>query len=198
MQAAVTVALHNTQDRRKGSWYGGIHHELTQFYSAYRKHGGCVTERESLEEFFKSLCICCILSFFYYLQRVWRNISIAINVCRRRCSCIAMASVKDKYRWCSIWRCNKCCIHWRKSPFISISAFIYLLLQFSFLFRPVPVLTFIIVNKSINHRFYLEEGRGNYINPKPGTVVDTIVTRQERCVTFFCFLILLFAVMISS
>jgi hypothetical protein len=45
--------------------------------------------------------------------------------------------------------------------------------------RDVPKLTFIIVNKSINHRFYLRSGTG-YINPLPGTVVDKICTRQER------------------
>ncbi len=90
-------------------------------------------------------------------------------------------------------------LHTLKEAAIHYDQCVYLCCyNFLFLFRPVPVLTFIIVNKSINHRFYLEEGRGNYINPKPGTVVDTIVTRQERCVTFFCFLILLFAVMISS
>lgn len=47
----------------------------------------------------------------------------------------------------------------------------------------VPQLVFVIVNKKINHRFFLEAPGGAMVNPKPGTVVDSVVTRQERLVT---------------
>ena len=41
-------------------------------------------------------------------------------------------------------------------------------------------LTFLIVNKSINMRFYQRQNGGQYVNPNPGTVVDKVCTRQER------------------
>ncbi|ODM98432.1 Piwi-like protein 1 [Orchesella cincta] len=44
----------------------------------------------------------------------------------------------------------------------------------------LPKLTYIVVNKRINTRFYAQ-GRGDpYMNPPPGTVVDDTVTRPER------------------
>lgn len=41
-------------------------------------------------------------------------------------------------------------------------------------------LTFIIVNKRIGARFYLKCGTDRYTNPAPGTIIDDVVTRQER------------------
>ncbi|ODM98914.1 Piwi-like protein 1 [Orchesella cincta] len=44
----------------------------------------------------------------------------------------------------------------------------------------LPKLTYIVVNKRINTRFFAK-GRGDpYMNPPPGTVVDDTVTRPER------------------
>jgi aubergine-like protein len=41
-------------------------------------------------------------------------------------------------------------------------------------------LTFIIVSKRINTRFFWKQGPGPLANPPPGTIVDTVVTRPER------------------
>lgn len=40
-------------------------------------------------------------------------------------------------------------------------------------------LTFVVVNKRIGARFYMKSGDG-FINPPPGTVIDDVVTRQNR------------------
>ncbi|RWS18865.1 Piwi1-like protein, partial [Leptotrombidium deliense] len=41
-------------------------------------------------------------------------------------------------------------------------------------------LTFIIVNKRVNTRFFLCGEDPEYRNPTPGTIVDTVVTRKQR------------------
>ncbi|RWS25412.1 piwi-like protein 1 [Leptotrombidium deliense] len=41
-------------------------------------------------------------------------------------------------------------------------------------------LTFIIVTKRVNARFFVREQQSKFRNPDPGTVVDTIVTRKKR------------------
>ncbi|ODM90222.1 Piwi-like protein 1 [Orchesella cincta] len=44
----------------------------------------------------------------------------------------------------------------------------------------LPKLTYIVVNKRINTRFFARERGESYKNPPPGTVVDDTVTRPER------------------
>lgn len=41
-------------------------------------------------------------------------------------------------------------------------------------------LTFVIVNKRVGARFYLRSANDRYLNPQPGTVIDTTVTRKDR------------------
>ena len=41
-------------------------------------------------------------------------------------------------------------------------------------------LTFIVVKKRINTRFFIEKDEGRLDNPSPGTVIDLEVTRTER------------------
>jgi len=42
-----------------------------------------------------------------------------------------------------------------------------------------PELGFVLINKRVNARFMLK-GRNGYENPKAGTVIDSVVTIQER------------------
>lgn len=41
-------------------------------------------------------------------------------------------------------------------------------------------LSFVIVTKRVNARFFAKVGERQYENPMPGTVVDTTVTREQR------------------
>lgn len=43
-----------------------------------------------------------------------------------------------------------------------------------------PKVSFIIVNKRTSARFMTVDNRGNYDNPKPGTVVSDVITMPER------------------
>lgn len=45
-------------------------------------------------------------------------------------------------------------------------------------------MAFIIVSKRINTRIFLDRGR-NGENPRPGTVIDDVVTSPERLVVTF-------------
>ncbi|CAG0881040.1 unnamed protein product [Cyprideis torosa] len=42
-----------------------------------------------------------------------------------------------------------------------------------------PKLAFIVVSKRINTRLFAIDGRGTYVNPQPGTVVDDVITCPE-------------------
>lgn len=43
-----------------------------------------------------------------------------------------------------------------------------------------PKLTFVVVNKRINSRFYQQISSGQFDNPRPGMIIDDTVTRPER------------------
>ncbi|XP_066905703.1 piwi-like protein Siwi isoform X2 [Halyomorpha halys] len=43
-----------------------------------------------------------------------------------------------------------------------------------------PRLTVIIVSKRIQARFFMEDRKGKYLNPLPGTVVDDVITQPEK------------------
>jgi hypothetical protein len=43
-----------------------------------------------------------------------------------------------------------------------------------------PFLTVIIVNKRISQRFFVEDNRGNLINPPSGCLIDTKLVENEK------------------
>ncbi|ODN03707.1 Protein aubergine [Orchesella cincta] len=46
--------------------------------------------------------------------------------------------------------------------------------------QPEPKFTFIVVTKKINTRLFASQNNGRPINPRPGTVVDDVITLPER------------------
>eukprot|EP00117_Sycon_ciliatum_P049322 scpid32449/ scgid34986/ Piwi-like protein 1 len=47
-------------------------------------------------------------------------------------------------------------------------------------------LTFMVIQKRVSQRFYLNTGPGSYENPRPGTIIDDVVTRKKWCDFYLC------------
>ena len=59
-----------------------------------------------------------------------------------------------------------------------IISFVHISNNHDFLVLHSPKFAWIVVKKNINTKFFLNQ-RGSLVNPPPGTVVDTEVTRKE-------------------